>query len=108
MSTERLILSIIVMAAVTALLRFLPFLIFGGKRKTPKALLYLGNVLPCAVMGMLVIYCFKDISFSAVENYLPQFIAGAITVVLYLIKKNSLLSIVGGTASYMLLLHFVF
>ena len=53
------------MSIVTILLRFLPFLIWSGKRKTPPYILYLGRVLPPAIIGMLVIYCLKDISFAA-------------------------------------------
>ena len=61
---------IAVMSAVTILLRFLPFLIFRGK--TPAYISYLGKVLPPAIIGMLVIYCLKDISFAAAPFGLPE------------------------------------
>ena len=54
---------ILVIALVTALLRFLPFLVFNGKRSIPKVIQYLGSVLPYAVMAMLVVYCLKEVSF---------------------------------------------
>ena len=108
MDDKRLLLALLITAAVTAALRFLPFLIFGGKRKTPETVLYLGKVLPCAIMGMLVVYCLRGMTFSSVGGFLPQLIAGALTARLYLWRKNSLLSILGGTACYMLLIRFVF
>ena len=51
---------VLVSAAVTAALRFAPFLIFGRGKETPELVLYLGKVLPFAIMGMLVVYCMKD------------------------------------------------
>lgn len=108
MNDKRLLLALLITALVTAALRFLPFLIFGGKRKTPETVLYLGKVLPCAIMGMLVVYCLRGMSFTSVGGFLPQLIAGALTAGLYLWRKNSLLSILGGTACYMLLIRFVF
>ncbi|MBQ6614603.1 MAG: AzlD domain-containing protein [Clostridia bacterium] len=96
-----------VISAVTVLLRFLPFLIFG-RRKTPEIVLYLGRVLPFSVMGMLVIYCLRTISFAATPYGLPELISVALVVLLHILKRNTLLSIVGGTACYMLLCQLVF
>ena len=95
------------MAAVTVLLRALPFLVMGS-RPTPKVITYLGSVLPYAVMGMLVVYCLKGVSFRSPAGFLPELIASAVVVGSYLWKKNTLLSIVGGTVCYMLLVQFVF
>ena len=97
---------ILVMAGVTALLRFLPFLVF--RKHTPPYIAYLGRVLPPALIGMLVIYCFKDVSFAASPYGLPELIAAACVVVLHVWKRNSLISILGGTGIYMLLVQFVF
>ncbi|MBE6596379.1 MAG: branched-chain amino acid transporter AzlD [Ruminococcaceae bacterium] len=99
---------IAVVALVTIALRFLPFAVFNGKRKTPEIVTYLGRVLPFAIMGMLVIYCYKGISFLSSPFGIPELIAGAGVVVLHLIKRNTLLSIVGGTVIYMLLIQLVF
>ena len=99
---------IIVAGAVTLLLRFLPFLIFGGKRETPPFIVYLGKVLPYAIMGMLVIYCLRGISFTAAANFLPELIACAVVVLAHVWKRNTLLSIISGTVCYMLLVQFVF
>ena len=99
---------IAVSGAVTLLLRFLPFLIFGGKRETPPYIVYLGKVLPYAIMGMLVIYCLRGISFTAAANFLPELIACAVVVLAHVWKRNTLLSIISGTVCYMLLVQFVF
>lgn len=99
---------IAVIAAVTALLRFLPFCVFGGKRKTPEIITYLGRVLPFAIMGMLVVYCFKQLSFLKAPFGAPELIAGAVVVVLHHWKQNTLLSIVTGTVIYMILIQVVF
>ena len=100
-------LTVLVMAAVTAAVRFLPFLIFG-KRKTPAFVSYLGRVLPCAVMGMLVVFCFKNLSFLSSPFGAPELIAGAIVVGLHIWRRNTLLSILAGTVTYMLLVQLVF
>ena len=99
---------IAVAGAVTLLLRFLPLLIFGGKRETPPFIVYLGKVLPYAIMGMLVIYCMRGISFTAAANFLPELIACAVVVLAHVWKRNTLLSIISGTVCYMLLVQVVF
>ena len=99
------ILLVAVFAIGVALLRFMPFLIFGGKREVPQLILYLGRVLPFAMIGMLIVYCYKDVkSFFG----LPEIIASALVVILHLWKGNSMLSILGGTILYMVLVQGVF
>ena len=100
--------TIAVIALVTALLRFLPFSIFSGNRKTPKIVEKLGRVLPYAIMGMLVVYCLKDLNFASAPGFLPQLIACAVVVVLHVWKRNTLVSIIGGTVCYMVLVQLVF
>ena len=102
------LLIVVVAALVTVLTRFLPFWIFGGKRKTPEWILRLGTALPCAIMGMLVVYCLKDISFLSAPYGIPELLGCAAVVLLHVWKRNTLLSIGGGTLLYMLLLQFVF
>lgn len=102
------ILQILIMAAVTAVLRFLPFVLFPEGKKRPEFISYLGTVLPYAIIGMLVVYCFKNISFMQYPYGLPAIIAGAVVVLLHVLKRNTLLSVFGGTACYMLLINFVF
>ena len=100
--------AIAVIALVTLLLRALPFIIFNGNRKTPKIIEKLSRTLPCAVIGMLVVYCFKDISFTDVSTSLPAIIAGLVVGVLYVWKRNTLISIICGTVCYMALVQLVF
>lgn len=99
---------IAVMALVTAALRFLPFLIFGENRKTPPLIAYLGQVLPYAIMGMLVVYCLKGVSLTAAPFGIPEIIGCVIVAGLHIWKRNTLLSIGTGTVCYMLLVQFVF
>ena len=102
------ILIIAIVAIITILLRFIPFLVFNGKKESPKVIAYLSNVLPFAIMAMLVIYCLKDISIIAFPFGLPEIIASVIVILLHLWRKNTLLSISVGTIIYMLLIQFVF
>lgn len=101
-------LMIAVIALVTAALRFLPFLIFGENRKTPPLVTYLGQVLPYAIMGMLVIYCLKGVSLTAFPFGIPEIIGCAVVTLLHIWKRNTLLSIGAGTVCYMLLVQLVF
>ena len=102
------ILLIVVATLVTMATRFLPFLIFGEKRKTPALITYLGQVLPFAIMGMLVVYCMKDVSFLTAPFGIPEAIGCLIVAVLHIWKRNTLLSIAAGTVSYMLMVQFIF
>lgn len=92
----------------TMLTRFLPFLAFGGKKPAPKYVEYLGKALPGAALGLLVVYCFKDVNILAAPHGLPEVIALAVIVAVHLFKRNMLVSIAAGTATYMLLVNFVF
>lgn len=102
------ILLVAVVSFVTIALRFLPFLIFGSKRKTPEYILFLGRVLPFAIMGMLVVYCLKHVSFGSIDSFLPEVISVILVVLLHLWKHSTLLSVGGGTLCYMLLVQLVF
>ena len=97
---------IAVMAGVTMLLRFLPFILFS--KKTPKPILYLGEVLPYAVIAMLLIYCLKDTDFAGGSHGIPEIISILLVAVLHKWRHNTLLSILSGTICYMLLVQFVF
>ena len=102
------IILIAVMTLVTMATRFLPFLIFGEKRKTPAIITYLGQVLPFAIMGMLVVYCLKDVTWLEAPFGAPEVLGCAIVAVLHLWKRNSLLSIGVGTVAYMLMVQLIF
>ena len=94
------------MALTTAALRFLPFLLF--EKNTPPFVVYLGKVLPAALIGMLVVYCLKDVQIASAPHGLPELIAGAAVALLQAWKRDSLLSILAGTLFYMVLIQTVF
>lgn len=98
---------VVVIAAVTIVLRFIPFVVFSNK-KTPKYVTYLGKVLPYAIMGMLVVYCLKNMSFISVPYGLPEIIACLVVALIHIWKRNTLLSILSGTLVYMIFVQFIF
>ena len=100
--------SIAVMAAVTFLTRALPFLLFDRGDHPPKLVLYLGRVLPPAIIAMLIVYCFRGVTFATPGGWLPAFAAGLAAVLLHLWKGNDLISIFGATVFYMVLVQGVF
>ena len=102
------VLIIVVATLVTMATRFLPFLIFSDSKKTPAIITYLGKVLPCAIMGMLVVYCMKDVSFLSGSFGIPEMISCVVVALLHIWKRNSLLSIGVGTVLYMVLVQLVF
>lgn len=99
---------IVTATLVTMATRFLPFLIFGNGKKTPAIITYLGKVLPYAIMGMLVVYCMKDVAFLSAPYGIPELLGCVVVAILHLWKRNSLLSIGVGTVFYMVLVQLVF
>jgi branched-subunit amino acid transport protein AzlD len=108
MTTVQQIITIAICIFGTMLTRFLPFLVFSSKKTTPEFVQYLGKALPCATFGMLVIYCLKNVSLLSGSHGIPELLAVAVTAGLHIWKKKMLLSIAGGTISYMLLVQLVF
>jgi branched-subunit amino acid transport protein AzlD len=103
--------SLIIIAAVavgTILTRFLPFLLFPGNKEMPKYILYLGDVLPFAAIGLLIVYCLKNVSAVSAPYGIPEALAIGSILLLHRIKNSTLLSIGGGTVIYMALIQFVF
>ena len=105
-STAYSALLVAIMSVVTILLRAAPFLVF--RKKTPAYVMYLGQVLPAAIIGMLVIYCLKDTKLLSAPFGAAELIAGLLVVGLHAWKRNILLSILAGTVAYMLLTQLVF
>ena len=97
-----------IMSVVTFSTRLLPFLLFGGKKKPPKPIVYLGTYLPPAIIAMLVVYFLKDTTLTAYPFGLPEAIAVLSVVGLHVWKRNNLISIFGGTLLYMLLTQLIF
>lgn len=101
---------IITVAAVvlgTMATRFLPFFIFPDHKTPPRYITYLGTVLPYAVMGLLIVYCLKD-AFGAGNYAAPELLGIGFIFLLHKWKKNTLLSIGGGTVFYMILVQTLF
>lgn len=99
---------ILVMGAVTLATRWLPVLIFGRGEKVPELVLYLGRVVPYTSMGLLIVYCLKDVSVMDGSHGIPELIALAVVSISYLWKRNTILSVVIGTVLYMVLVQLVF
>ena len=108
MTLAQEMLTVAAVVAGTMVTRFLPFIIFPANKKTPPAITFLGQMLPAAVMGLLVIYCFKDVSFLSGTYGIPELLATAVTVLLQVFVRNMLLTIAGGTIFYMYLVQYVF
>lgn len=104
--TEQLI-TIGLCAAGTILTRFLPFIIFNEKRKTPEFIKYIGKYLPSAVFGMLIVYCLKNVNFTGGSYGIPELIAIFVTAAVHIWKRQMVLSIAVGTVCYMILIHLI-
>ena len=102
------LLIILVVALVTYATRLLPFLLFPPNREIPKIVYYLGKVLTPAVIGMLVVYCLKNLSVTGTTHGLPEMLSVLLVIVLHVWKRNILLSIGAGTMLYMFLIQAVF
>jgi len=99
---------ILVMGAVTLATRWLPVLIFGRNENIPGLILYLGKVVPYTAMGLLIVYCLKDVSVTEGSHGIPEALALAVVSASYLWKRNTIFSVVIGTIVYMLLVQAVF
>ena len=88
--------------------RFTPFILFPEKKAPPRIVSYLSTVLPPAMMGLLLVYCLKNVSVINKPHGLPELISIAVIVLLHKWRNNVLISIVGGTALYMILIRTVF
>lgn len=106
MSKEILI--IIVVAIATIITRWLPFLVFNDVDNLPPVINYLSKVLPYSIMAMLVVYCLKDINILSNNHGFPEIIAVGVTIVVHLVKENTLLSILLGTIVYMVCVQMIF
>ena len=102
------IIVIIVMGLAVLATRIVPVLIFGRGEKVPEFILYLGRVVPYTAMGLLIVYCLRDVPVFESPHGLPELISLAVVTLTYLWKRNTILSVVIGTALYMFLVQSVF
>ena len=108
MNTEQLVITILIMAAATLLTRAIPFLVFYSAKESPPYIKYLGNVLPCATIAMLIVYCLRDTDFFARPYGIPELISIAAVAFLQMRTKNMLVSVAIGLTLYMVLIRTLF
>ncbi|MGF6907383.1 branched-chain amino acid transporter permease [Fusobacterium sp. PH5-44] len=99
---------IMIVALVTWSTRAIPYLIFGGAKKLPSIISYLGNVLPNAIMIILVVYCIRNIDISNILSGAAELTSIGCIIIIQLISKNTILSIILGTILYMALIRTIF
>lgn len=104
--TEQII-TIGLCALATMATRFIPFMVFNEKRKTPEFIEYIGKYLPLAVFSMLIVYCLKDVNLFAGTHGVPEAVAIVCTILIHLWRKNMLISIASGTVIYMILIRVI-
>ena len=108
MTVNEQILTIASVVLATMLTRFLPFLIIGANRETPKYIQYLGKIFPCAIFALLIVYCLRNVDIFSGSHGLPEFLGIIATVLIHLFKRKMLLSMAVGTAIYIFLVQFIF
>lgn len=108
LTNTQMLIFVLVAGSAIQLTRMIPFLLFPSGKETPKFILYLGKVLPYAIITLLVVYCLQNTVVLSYPYGIPEAIAVAAVVLVHLWKRNNLLSIVGGTVLYMILVQFVF
>ncbi len=99
------VLMILAIAAGTIITRFLPFVMFPDSKRPPLVVEYLGRVLPPAMMGLLVVYCLRNVKVEVPSHGIPELVSIVFIVLIHRWKSNVLLSIGGGTLLYMFLLR---
>lgn len=109
LSMKEVIIAVIFIMFVTILERAFPFLLFS-RRNPPKVINFIEKYIPPMVMAALLFYCVKDISFVSegsvdLKGFLPYAIGIGSTIALHIWKRNSLISIFGGTGIYMILIR---
>lgn len=100
-STSYLLTALGVILLVTFALRALPFA-FVAQARSSALLAYLGAHMPVGIMLILTVYTVRDTTGDA-SSWLPIAAALAVVVGLQVWRRSALLSIVAGTAAYMLL-----
>ena len=108
LTTTQILITILIVTLATVITRFLPFIIFKGDSSEDSYIRYLGKVLPYSAIGLLVVYCLRNINFTTAPNGLPEAIAIISIIILHYWKENTLLSIGVGTVIYMVLVQAIF
>ena len=102
LTTIQIMITILAITLGTMLTRFTPFFLFPDSKKPPQIVIYL----PPAMMGLLVVYCLRNVKILVGSHGIPELISIVIIILLHKWKNNVLLSILGGTICYMILVQF--
>ena len=105
MTSTYIFIAIIISAIVTLFTRALPFIFFRSKRNVAPAVSFIAKTLPVAVITILIIYSVSDISFSSINGWVKEVLGILFVIIIHLLKRNTLLSVLGGTLFYMFLIH---
>lgn len=97
-------LALVLCAIIVYFERSLPWLAFG-KREMPPLIKKLSDLLPPALMAILVVYGLKSLTTSDFHTSVAMIIASIFTAIIHIYKKNQILSVFLGTAVYMILLN---
>ena len=100
--------SMAIIALTTWSCRAIPFVLLGGKKEINPMIKYLGNVLPAAIMIILVLYCARGLDFSAYPFAAPEIIGVIVAAGVQYKKGNTILSIIIGMIVYMVLMNFMY
>ncbi len=98
--------SVILSGLIIFLERAFPFLLFS-KKEPPALIKFIERFIPPMVITALLVYCLKDLSLTQRQNFVPAISALALTILLHIWKRNSLISIFSGTILYMVLIKII-
>ena len=96
---------IAVMGLAVLATRIVPVLIFGRGEKVPEFIIYLGRVVPYTAMGLLIVYCLKGAKSNLFGTGIPGIAAVLVVAVSYKWKHHTFISIIAGTAVYLVMLR---
>ena len=100
-----MVITVAIVALTTIFTRIISFLIFPPGKQAPPFILFIGKALPASVMGMLMVYTFKDTVVLSYPYGIPEIVAFLVTALLHLLKRKMLISIAAGTITYMLIVQ---
>lgn len=105
MNSNHMLITVSLMVIGTVFTRFLPFLAFPEHKPIPKFISYLGQRLPYATMGMLVVYALKDTRWTESPYGIFEAVSLAVIAIVHHFKNNTLLSIASGVIVYLTLVN---
>lgn len=101
-------LMVFALASGTILTRFIPFWFFPENKAIPHWLKKLGDTLPYASLGMLVVYALKGLSVTTYPYGVSEIISLVFITIIHLYKKNTLVSIFLGLVIYLICVNIIF